>query len=802
MLYNFFVIAIRNILRQKVYSIINIGNLAVGFACSILIILFVMDEMSYDRFHQNADRIYRINARGLIGNTEIHQTYTCAPLPAAMMNDYPGIESIVRILHFSTSNIDVRYEDVAFTEKSIIAADSNFFDIFSFPLLKGNPKKALTGPNRALISESTARKYFGSADPIGKVLKVAKEFDIEITGVYKDIPHNSHFHFDFLISLTSMPWMLNKDQWMNNNFKTYLLLKKGTDAKALEAKFSEFVKKYVWPTENDYKKFREAGNKWEYFLQPITAIHLTSDLNGEFEANGNRVYVIIFFFAAIFIIIIAAVNFTNLSTAKSEKRAREVGIRKVIGSTRNMLISQFLCESVFLSLSAMFIAWILTVSFMSSFNALSGKSFSMMDLIRPGILTGMIGMALFVGILAGIYPGLFLSSYQPTLVLKSGSGVTRPNSHFRGILVVIQFFISVCLITGTLVIFRQLKYFQNKNLGFDKNQIVLIHGTDKLENNFNVFRDKLLGFHGIKSVSGSNTVPGREFNNWGVQPEGMENAGWLTLNVFLCDTAFLRTYSMSMAEGRFFSSAFPNDTASIIINKNAAELLGWKDPIGKKMIIFGNSPYTVIGVINDFHYESLHQVIRPMGILRMPSSFEKFPATTSVKIFPGDPSETIDFIKNQWKSMGTGLPFDFSFFDEDYQQLYQNETKTGRVFLLFSVLAIGIASLGLFALSSYLIERRTKEIGIRKVNGAGSMNIILMLSRDYTKWVLIAIILAIPASLYGMHKWLENFAYKTTIPFWVFLSSALLAIGIAWLSVGIQTIKASYQNPAKSLRYE
>ena len=802
MVSNFFLVTLRNIFNNKIYSFISIGNLALGFASSILIFLFVFDELSYDRFNEKADRIYRINARGMFGNTAVHQTYTCAPLPAAMMNDYAEVESIVRILYFTNNPVEVRYEGEAFTETSVAAADSNFFRIFTFPLLKGNPDKALLGPGRIVISEKAAKKYFGDQDPIGKNLRLNGNNLVGISGVMKNMPHNSHFHFDFIVSLTSMPFMLN-DQWMNNNFQTYLLLKKGADAKALEAKFPAFVKKYVFPDQNQYKKFTEAGNSWEYFLQAITSVHLTSDLNGEFEANGNMTYVIIFTLAGLFMIIIAGVNFTNLSTAKSEKRSREVAIRKVMGSTRRRLVTQFLWESVFFSLFALLVALILVALLIQSFNSLTGKVFSVNDLLSGPILLSVVVAAAGIGILAGLYPAFFLSSYHPTSVLKSGQSVSRSNSKFRGVLVIIQFFISVSLITGTLVIYRQLRYFQKKNLGFDKSKIVIVEGVDKLNNNFGVFRDKLLAYHSIKSVAGSSTIPGRAFNNWAVLPEGREGLEqMITLNTLQCDTAFLNTYGMTMAEGRFFSPLFPSDSLAIIINKNAADLLGWKPAAGKKIRIFGETAFTVIGVINDFHYESFHQTIRPMGMIRISSMFRQIPQAASVKITGEDPKETISFIRSQWESMGTGLPFVFSFFDQDYQQLFQNEIKTGSVFFAFSVFAIIIAALGLFALSSYLIEKRTREIGIHKVNGASSVNIMVLLSSDYIRWVLIAILFAVPMAWYGMGKWLENFAYKTTMPYWIFLLSAIFAIAVAWAAVGIQTIKASRQNPANSLRYE
>jgi putative ABC transport system permease protein len=801
MIRNFLIIAIRNFFRNKIFSIVNLSGLALGFAVSIFIVLFVTDELSYDRFHSNVNRIYRINAKGIFGNTKINQTYTCAPLPGVLVNDYPEVKKAVRIQ--AVNNVEVRYEEAVYNEDKLLAADSNFFEIFSFPILSGDPRTALCGNNKILLSESTARKYFGTLDPMGKVIRLDNEIDFEVTGIFKDIPPQSHIHFNFIGSLSTF----NPDQnqnWMSNNYITYLLLREDADPAALESKFPELIHLHIWPEEGVWEKMKEAGNNWEYFLQPLTEIHLTSDLNGEFEPNGRKEYIYIFLFSAIFILVIAAINFTNLTTAKSEKRAREVGVRKVLGSNRRTLILQFLWESILTSVISMAMAYVIVILLLQSFNELSGKAFLLSDLTAPQFLIGCSVIAIMVGIMAGLYPSFYLSSFRPALVMKTGRGSARGNHRFRGILVIFQFFISITLIIGTLVIYSQLKFFQHSNLGFEKEKVLVIHGTDKLEGQFNVLRDNLLEYNQISHVCGTGWIPGGTFYNWGVSPEGWEENSFTTLNMIMCDTAFLNTMEMNMDQGRFFSSDFLSDSTAIIINEEAAKILGWNNPMGRKIKIWGQYDFEVIGVIKDFHYESMHQAVRPMGMITF--SFSRFgnnyPRMAAVKIGGANPQETIRYIEEQWNSLAHGIPFRFSFMESDYQALYDNETKTGNVFLLYSILSILIASMGLFALSSYIIEQRTKEIGIRKVNGASAGNIVVLLTGEFTRWVFIAIAFAIPAGFWLMTKWLENFAYRTDLNIWIFAGAAFIGLMIAGLTISLQTIRASRQNPATSLRYE
>lgn len=799
MIRNFFVVTLRNFLRNKIFSFVNITGLALGFAVGLFIILFVKDELNYDRFHNKANRIYRINATGVLGNTKIRQTYTCAPLPGALVQDYPEVENAVRIMDID--NVEVRYEDAVFNEDDLLAVDSTFLQIFSFPVIKGDPKTALNGRNRVLLSETTAKKYFGDEDPMGKVIRMYNQMDFEVTGIFRDIPRQSHFHFNFLGSLSTFDPDQNQN-WMSNNYKTYLLLREGADPEVLESKFPDLIHRHIFPEGDSWQKFREAGNNWEYFLQPLTEIHLTSDLNGEFEPNGRKEYIYIFLFTSVFVLVIAAINFTNLTTARSEKRAREVGVRKVLGSSRRSLIRQFLLESLMTSVLAMMMAYLVVLLFLNSYNSVSGKNFTFIDLFEPSLITGALVICILTGLLSGVYPSFYLSSYQPALIMKSGRGSARGNRLFRGFLVVFQFFISISMIIGTIVIYRQLKFFQESNLGFEKDKIVVVQGVDKLGSQAGVFRDQLLQYNQIKHVSGTQWMPGEGFYNWGVVPEGWEDDKMTTLNTILCDTAFLNTMEMKMADGRFFSPEFLSDTTAIILNEEAAKVIGWNEPVGKKIRIWGHFDYQVIGIVKDFYYESMHQEIRPMALINFPFAGFNYPSLAAVKIGGTEPQATIRYIENQWDKIANGIPFRYTFMDKTYQKLYDNETKTGTVFLIFSFLSIIIASMGLFALSSYIIEQRTKEIGIRKANGANAGNILRLLAGDFTRWVIIAIIIAVPVSLWGMGKWLENFAYKTDLSAWIIVESAVLGLMIAWLTISLQTIKASRQNPARSLRYE
>jgi putative ABC transport system permease protein len=794
---NFLVSAIRNSIKQKFFTFINIAGLAIGIVTSLLIIIFVHHELSYDRFHSNAENLYRIYATGLIGETKINQVYTCAPLPETLKMEYPEVIESVRILDWGTGK--VRRDSEVFNEPGIAAADSNFFDFFSFRLIKGDPKTALTKTNTMVISEKIADKYFSNQDPLNEYLKLDESSDYLITGIMENMPSNSHFHFDFILSIVSHENRLN-DHWWNNNFKTYLQLQEGSDPLLTEDKFPSFIKKYLGQGNKEWDDWIEAGNNWEYHLQPITSIHLTSHLNGEFEPNGNITYVYIFLSAAILIVLVACINFMNLATSRSEKRAREVGLRKVVGSSRRLLVIQFLSESLLLSLTAMLLAATIVLFILPFFNNLSGKEFSFLDVFNGQSILWMMGAVILLGIISGLYPALFLSSFKPVSVLK-GQGIRGGKSaSLRGVLVIFQFIISIFLIVGTLVVYRQLQFVQNKNLGYDKDRIIVLQGTDILSEKTNVFNDQLMSYHHIQSVSSSNYIPGKGFNNWGCGVEGSDT--WMTLNMLVVDRNFQETYKMQMAEGRFFSIDFPTDTSAIIINENASKLIGWDDPIGQNIYFGEDRSYKVVGVIKDFHYESLHEVIRPMGLMMLPHRWVRNPYYISIRVDGEEIQETIQYIENIWNKFSNGLPLQYSFFDEEYQELYDNEVRTGKLFMVFSALAIFIACLGLMALSAYVAEQKTKEIGIRKVNGASVRNILLLLSLNFVKWVLIAFVISSPITWLIMKNWLENFQYRISMDGWVFVIGGITALIIALLTISFQSIKAAIKNPVEALRYE
>lgn len=791
---NFFVMTLRNFTKNKFFTFINIAGLSVGMASCLLILSFVFLELSYDKFHTNHKNIYRICAKGIIGDTKVNQVYTTAKLPETLKMEFGEVINAVRFR--DRHDVKVQVEEQTFNESEIAAVDSTFFDVFSFPLVKGIAKSALVEPNSMVISETTAKRYFGDVDAISKVVKVRESIDFKITGVMKDMPGNSHFHFDVLLSMSTFPDQLN-DHWWNNNFKTYIVLNEGASVDALEAKFPDFIKAHVGEGKDDWDEWLASGNNWEYFLQPLSSIHLTSNLNGEFEANGNINYIYIFITAAFLIVIIASVNFMNLSTARSEQRSKEVGLRKVIGSGKSLLVFQFLYEAVFMSFLAFLMSTLLVLAILPWFNTFTGKSFVIWDMYNMTTIPYLLLGVFILGILSGLYPAFYLSSFKPVEVLKSRIIRRRYGISFRGALVVGQFVISIFLILGTLVVYRQLNYLQNVNLGFNKEQIILLEGAQALKEKVDVFKEQLLSHSNIKHASISQTIPGRGFMNWGCAPE--EKEGWMTLNVNLTDKNFLETYEMTMVDGRFFSDEFPSDSSAIIINENAQKILDWSDPL-QRTIHMNNIEFHVIGVIKDYHYESLHSNVRPMGMMMASEGWHK--NYVSIKIKGSEIPATLEFIESKWKSLTGGFPYQYSFFDQEYEQLYNNEAQTSNMFIFFAIIAVFIACLGLFGLSAFVAEKRTKEIGIRKVNGADINTILVLLSSGFTKWVTIAFILSLPLSYFIMQRWLQNFAYKVELSWWIFVIGGVIALFIALLTVSVQSIKAALKNPVDALRYE
>ncbi|NQT80062.1 MAG: ABC transporter permease [Candidatus Aminicenantes bacterium] len=803
MIKSYLKIALRNIIKHKGISFINIVGLAIGISCSVLILLFVTNELSYDKFHKKADRIYRLAVRASIGDTKINQTYSSSQTFRMLIEDFPEIETGVKFLNLGST--PVMPDEKTFYESKFFAVDSTFYDVFSVPLIHGNPATVLKDPNTMVLSKNTSLKYFGDINVVGKVIKV--DFSsyggivaFKITGVSENVPDNSHFHYDLLVSSASFPTFINNTGWSSNNFVTYLLLQEGTSQEWFDEKLKEFTRKHMGGERFD--EWVAQGNYWEYFLQPITEIHLNSDLNGEFEANGNKTYVYIFSVISIIILLIACINFMNLSTAKSSLRAKEVGLRKVVGSSRKKLIHQFLSEAVLLSFISLALGIIIVECLLPVYRNLIGRQLDIHYFDNFIVIPSLLALGLIVGVISGSYPAFFLSSFKPISVLRGNTGSSKGSSLLRNILVIFQFAISIFLIIGTLVIYQQLKLFQNIKLGFNKEQVLVARNPGALGNNVTPFKEVLRNNSNVIDVSGSNTLPGRSFSNIGFGAEGVEKS--FTLNLCVCDYDFLNTLKLEMAQGRFFSREFSTDSHAAILNEKAVKLLDWENPIGKKINNWARNRgnFTVVGVIKDYHYESLHQEIRPQALFLSGGYYQNIESYISVRLNTENISETVKYIGSTWNDFAPGKPFEYSFLDEDYDNLYINEKQTRKLFTIFSFFAIFIACLGLFGLASFSADQRTKEIGIRKVLGASVPRIVNILNKNFIKWVLIANLIAWPAAWFIMNSWLQNFAYRINLSWWMFILAAILALLIALITVSFQTVKAALKNPIDSLRYE
>lgn len=797
MLRNYLKVAFRNFFKHKAYSFINILGLALGMASAILILLFVRYERSYDRFHENAARIQRVAVRALIGNTKIRQTHTPAIMTPTLLEHYPEVEYSIRF-EDDFEGVTVKYGDLVFNEYGVGSTDADFFKVFTVPLTEGNPDTALQQPSTVVITQTMAQKYFMGEEALNRTLNIDGR-DFRVSGVMSDFPKNSHFHFDMLRSLNTYSERLADTNWFNNSYQTYLLLHEGVSAATLEAKFPEIVRNYATAGQ-DYDGWLSRGNYWEYYLQPLTAIHLHSDLNGEFEANGNAAYVSASFLIALFILLIAAVNYMNLATARSANRAREVGIRKVVGSTRGPLLRQFLAESLAASYLALIIAVALVHLLLPAFRALTKRALSMPYLEDPVVIPALIGLALLLGVISGAYPALFLSSVRPIKVLHGRYQSGSRNSRLRNILVLVQFAISIFLVVGTLVVKRQTEFMRTQNLGFDKEHVVVLKTPVPLGKRSRTFKDQILALPEISATSGSSTTPGRSFRNWECQAEGLDES--LTLNVCICDEGYLETMGLEMVEGRFFSREFSTDAKAMVINEAAAKLIGWEDPIGKTISFDRDSTFTVVGVVKDYHYESLHQSVRPGALMAQPGIWGVQEDYISVRLQPGDIPRTLSRIRNVWDTFMMGYPLEYSFLDSDYDALYHNEERTGRIFTVFAALAIGIGCLGLLGLASFAAEQKTREIGIRRVLGASVPGIMMLLSRDLLRWVALANLVAWPVAFFAMNSWLQNFSYRISLGWFFFLLAGLITLVVAWFSTSFQAYKAANTDPVNALKHE
>ena len=809
MIKNYLKITWRNLVKNKTFSFINIFGLAVGLASFLLITLFVTDEISFDRYNEKADRIYRVDGNIVFGGNSLRLAVSSDPMGATLKRDYPQVEQFVR---FYTGGTKLIKKDNEFIRENDVAnADSTVFDVFTLPAVEGNTRTALNEPNCVVLSESTARKYFGtSTNVVGKQLVVGEggEEDrlYKVTAVIKDVPTNSHFHFDFLFSMDNVQYEWG--QYLSNNFQTYVVLRKGTDYIAFNKNFKQIISKYVLPQAKQFmnidniEQFEQAGNKLEYFLTPLTNIHLRSDRTGELGVNGDIQYVYIFSVAALFILLLACINFMNLSTARSANRAREVGIRKVLGTEKGSLIRQFLLESILMVVIALFLAIGLVWAFLSFFNSVTEKELSMASLLKPGYLTLLLALPIVVGTLAGIYPAFFLSSFKPIVVLKGKINQGFRKSYFRSGLVVTQFVCSIALIIGTIVIYRQLNFIQNKNIGFNKDQVLVLNGTGALKNNLVPFKNEVLRIDGVKAGAFSGYLPvgGSSRNDNSFSKEAvMDSRNGFNTQVWNVDYDYIPLLGMDILKGRNFSQSFGTDSSGVIINESLAKVLGYDNPVGEKIYSTDgeSKPLTVLGVVKNFHFESLHQQIGPL-LFRL--GWNRWSA--SFKISTTDVRALISKVEGKWKEMAPGMPFSYHFLDGAFNEMYKGELKMGKVFMAFAILAILIACLGLFGLATYMAEQRTKEIGVRKVLGASVSGIVVMLSKDFARLVLIAAIVAFPLAWLGMHYWLQDFAYRVDIGWWIFLVAGLLALMIAILTVSFQAMKAALASPVQSLRTE
>jgi len=802
---NYLLTTLRTINRHRVFTFINVTGLAIGMASCILILLYVTDELSYDRYHENAEQIYRAGIDGKIGERAMKTYSSSAPFGRTMVEEFPEVKNAVRFL--SSSNKLITHGDQNFIEDGVYYADSTVFEIFSWKLIKGNPETALANPNSIVFTESMARKYFGEEDPMNKSVTFDNDTEFKITGIMEDVPHNSHFHFDFLASLSTVDHS-KSERWMSDRYATYLLLQEGITDKTIEPKLDDFLKKHMGPQLEEaigltMDEWLSSGNRYGYFLEPLTGIYLDSEATMHMEPVGDKRYVIIFSMVALFILIIACVNFMNLTTAKASNRAKEVGLRKMAGARRRQLIIQFLSESVILSFIALIIALALGHLLLPTFNQLTQKELGIPYLLNPWFIPGLIVIALFTGLFAGSYSSISLSSFGIVTVLKGRIQSGVKGSWFRSGLVVFQFTISVAVIIATIMVYQQLHYIQNKKLGFDRENVLVIERPHAMGEQVEAFKQELLRYPGVLSAGTGSEVPGTGFSGNIYQREGAGTNDMIHFRVMTGDFDFPQAMGMNMKEGRYFSKDYKGDTTSVVVNESAVKALGYEEPVGRSLVAYGENKskvkHKIIGVIEDFHTESLHEQI-PNVVMYYPDNFHA--SYMAVKVRGANISQTLGNIEELWQEFLPREPFDYFFMDTHFDNLHQSESRTAKLLAIFSVLALFIASLGLFGLSSFITEQRTKEIGIRKVMGSTITNILLLLSRQFTKWVLIANLVAWPVAFYFMNSWLQNFAYRIEISPGVFIFTGVVSILLALLTISYQTIKAASTNPARSLRYE
>jgi putative ABC transport system permease protein len=827
MLKNYLTIAWRNIFRNKTNSIINIGGLAIGITCVLFIALYVQDELGFDKDLPNANRIYQLNLDANFGGQQFNTSNTPPPVGPTLLAEFPEVEACTRTYRMSDEVLRNNAPGQAgrlFTEKNGWAVDTNFLQVFKYPMAEGDPATCLNKYHSLILTETMARKFFGNKPAMGQSLSFDEyESPFVVTGILKDLPYNTSLQFDYLIGMHDCPPVLRFSwSWVWCQLSTYVMLNEKATSNAgsiqrLEARFPAMVKrdaaKAFARIGQPFDEFIRKGGKWDFHLQRLTDIHLHSaDMGTPYSNLGNIKYIYIFSAIAIFIIILACINFMNLSTAQAVRRAKEVGIRKVLGSSRSPLIRQFLAEALLYTGIAMTIAILLTSLLMGPFNTIAGKQLHFGELSDHGIWAFILVLFAFTGILAGSYPAFYLTAFQPIEVLKGGGHSSkRAGSPFiRNTLVVFQFTISVALIICTLIVFDQLNYIQNKDLGLQKDNVLIFPNAEKLTGDVKTLRQQISDIPGIKNVSLSSGTPANDYTgftdfyvpitNGTTEPLAKD----VTLSSYVVDEDFLPALHIQLIAGRNFSRTF-TDSASIIVNESAVRHIGWKDPIGKVIRYPGNNnrAFTVVGVVKDFNFKSLRNSVEPFALFYTTS--KTYHAFTTYIIASMDPRHTEEILheaETKWKAFDAGVPFSYSFLDKNYEALYRSEQRMGSVFSIFTILSIIVACLGLFGLSVYTVERRTKEIGIRKILGASAQSVTTLLSREFLRLVVLSTLISFPLAWWAMHKWLNDFAYRVPITIGPFAAAGGLAIAIALLTICGQSIKAAIANPIEALRNE
>ena len=781
MLKNYVKVALRNIRRYKVYSLINLAGLAAGMAACILILLWVQDELSYDRFHERAGDIYLALEHEAMSDGRV-LTYPLFP-PAfgpALEKDYPEVLKTVRLR--SSRGRMVRVGETSFYEDGLVFADPELLTVFSFPLAAGNPRTALSDPGSILLTRKTAAKYFGDADPIGRVVEIDRAYEFVVTGILENLPPRSHLGFDLVVPISNLEkygWKM--DGWGSFGIRTYALLREGADVGALNGKIERIIQRY------------DEGSIMTVSLQPLKRIHLYSAGISAAGTNGDIRIVFLFSLIAVLILLMACVNFMNLTTARSETRAREVGMRKVVGARRSNLLFQFFGESVFLALAALVLALILVQLVLPAFNALAGKSIPFPLFSNAVLVLGILGIAVATGLIAGSYPALYLSAIRPVRAFRDLSARGARSVLFRKTLVVSQFVLTTCLFLGTIVVHQQMTFVRTRNLGFDREHVLCLSLKGDLAERHKALKDRILQNASVLGVSAASDLPAgnrmsMSLNDW----EGRDTEDNYLLDLVSVDEDYLKVFGLQLAEGRFFAPGSEEDD-SIVVNETAVRAMGMKDPLGKRV-----RDFKIMGVVKDFHFDSLHKAIAPLGLYRASRDFD----TLLVKIRGDNIPRTLSAIQKSWTEVAPGYPFDYRFLEDSIADLYRSDRKVGRLINISTALALLIACLGLFGMASFTAERRTREIGIRKILGASVSSVFALLSRDSFKWVLIANVIAWPLAHILMTRWLATFAFRISLSILFFAGAAAATLLIAFLTVGFQTLRAAAANPARSLRRE